>query len=315
VRTLITGISGFLGPHLAALSEPEAELYGLLWGELPDEERNLLTPRVHLMEGDVTRPESLRPILEAVRPELVFHLAAASSVARSWNHAARSLEINAIGTVHLLDGLLALGLRPTTVVLSSAEVYGPRTPDEGPIDEDAPLEPVSPYGTSKLAQDLLASQVGAAHGIPVLRLRPFHLSGPRRPAHFALSSFARQIACIERGVTEPRLKVGNLEAVRDITDVRDAARACWMAAAHGVPGAVYNLCSGRGVRIGETLQLLLKMTEAEIEIEIDRERLRASDIPWMVGDPGRLTATTGWTPTIPLEKTLSDLLGWWRRRP
>jgi GDP-4-dehydro-6-deoxy-D-mannose reductase len=317
VRVLITGITGFVGPYVAAhIAEAEstAEIWGLQWDELTDDARELIGSKLLLLEGDVTDPRSLRACVRECRPEVVIHLAAASSVARSWSHAARALEINAVGTANLLEAIRESGGRPVVVVASSSEVYGRVESDDGPVREDAPLAPVSPYGTSKVAQDLLAAQYAAAHGLAVIRLRPFHLTGPRRPAHFVGSSFAEQIARIEHGQLPPVLKVGNVDAVRDITDVRDAARAYWLAVTSGTAGEVYNLCSGRALRIGGLVRGLLDLTEVPIEVERDPERLRTDDIPWLVGDHTSFTDATGWEPEIPFRRSLKDLLDWWRAK-
>jgi GDP-4-dehydro-6-deoxy-D-mannose reductase len=315
VKVLITGITGFVGPYVAAHVaevEPEAEIWGLQWDELAEDAAELLGSRIHLVEGDVTDSDSLEGVLGECRPEVVIHLAAASSVAHSWSNAARALEINAVGTTRLLEAIRETGRRPMIAVASSAEVYGWVSRTDGPVNEDAPLAPVSPYGTSKVAQDLLAAQYAAGHGLPVVRLRPFHLTGPRRPAHFVGSSFAEQIARIEHGLSPPVLEVGNLDSVRDITDVRDAARAYWLAITRGAPGEVYNLCCGRELRIAELVERLLELSNERIEVRVNQGRLRTDDIPWLVGDHTRLTEATGWRPEIPLDQTLADLLDWWR---
>jgi GDP-4-dehydro-6-deoxy-D-mannose reductase len=291
---------------------PGAALFGLRRGTLDPETLQLLGTDIRLIDGDVTDPAALEAAFRTSHPDVVIHLAASSSVARSWSNAARALQINAIGTANLFEIVRNLPERPVVVVASSSEIYGAVAPGEGPINEDRPLAPVSPYGTSKAVQDLLAAQYFTGHGVPTVRLRPFHLTGPRRPAHFVASSFAEQIARIEFGMSPPRLHVGNLDAVRDLTDVRDAARAYSLAATRAEPGSVFNLCSGHPVRIGDLLDDLLGLSQARIEVSVDPDRLRASDIPWLVGDHSRLTEATGWQPVIPLRQTLSDLLDWWR---
>ncbi|MCK5377113.1 MAG: GDP-mannose 4,6-dehydratase [Acidobacteria bacterium] len=311
MRILITGVTGFVGPHLAqhlAAIAPEAEIWGTVWAA----EKTEAPPRVHAVEADLTEISTLVEALEAARPEIVFHLAAASSVASSWDRPGRFLEVNAVGTVNLLEAMRSLGMSPRVVVSSSAEIYGPAPADSPPICESAPLRPVSPYAASKAAQDLLAAQYFFGFGLPTVRLRLFHHTGPGRPPQFVASSFARQIARIERGLEPPRLAVGNLEAVRDFTDVRDVARAYWSAAVEGRPGEAYNVCSGRGVRIAEVLDMLVARAGIELEVVVDPSRLRAADIPHMVGDAELFYETTGWKPEISLERTLGDLLNWWR---
>jgi len=311
VRILITGISGFVGPYLAehiAEIAPETEIWGMVWAADPAKAPS----SVQQVEGDLTDISSLTIALNQVRPDIIFHLAAASSVASSWEHPGRFLEVNAVGTVNLLEVVRTLGLGAKTVVSSSAEVYGVVPTNKQPITEDAPLAPLSPYAASKAAQDLLTAQYYHGYGMPTIRLRLFHHTGPRRPTQFVASSFAYQIARIERGLDPPRLAVGNLEAVRDFTDVRDVARAYWLAATRGIPGDAYNVCSSRRTSIRRVLDMLLAHSEVEVEVEVDPNRLRAADIPYLVGDHSRFSETTGWHPEIPLVETLGDLLGWWR---
>ena len=265
------------------------------------------------IEGDLTDISSLRAAFDQIQPEIVFHLAAASSVASSWDHPGRYLEVNAVGTVNLLETVRAADREVRVVVSSSGEVYGAVPVDQQPITEDAHLAPLSPYAASKAAQDLLTAQYYHGYGIPTVRLRLFHHTGPRRPPQFVASSFAQQIARIEKGLDPPRLAVGNLEAIRDFTDVRDVARAYWLAATRGIAGDVYNICSSRHTNIRRVLDVLLTDSRVDVEIEVDPNRLRAADIPYLVGDHTRFSSTTGWQPDIPLVKTLGDLLNWWRQ--
>lgn len=311
MRALITGITGFVGPYLAeyiAESTPDAEVWGLVWSADPEK----APPSVQQIEGDLTDISSIRAAIDRVQPEIVFHLAAASSVASSWENPGRFLEVNAVGTVNLLETVRGTGRDIKVVVSSSGEIYGAVPVDQQPINEDTHLAPLSPYAASKAAQDLLSAQYYYGYGIPTIRLRLFHHTGPRRPPQFVASSFAYQIARIERGFDPPRLAVGNLEAIRDFTDVRDVARAYWLAATHGIPGDAYNVCSSRHTSIRRVLDILLTDSEVEVEVEVDPSRLRAADIPYLVGDHTRFSSVTGWQPEIPLVKTLSDLLDWWR---
>jgi GDP-4-dehydro-6-deoxy-D-mannose reductase len=311
VRILITGVTGFVGPYLAqyiAEAAPEAEVWGLVWAADGEE----VPASVHPIEGDLTDISSLRAAFDQAQPETIFHLAAASSVASSWDHPGRFLEVNAVGTVNLLETVRAADREVRVVVSSSAEVYGAVPVDQQPITEDAHLAPLSPYAASKAAQDLLTAQYYHGYEIPTVRLRLFHHTGPRRPPQFVASSFAQQIARIEHGLDPPRLAVGNLEAIRDFTDVRDVARAYWLAATRGIPGDVYNICSSRHVSIRRVLDILLSDSRVEVEVEVDPDRLRSADIPYLVGDHTRFSNATDWQPEIPLVKTLDDLLEWWR---
>jgi GDP-4-dehydro-6-deoxy-D-mannose reductase len=311
MRILITGASGFAGRHLVehlTTVEPDAEIWGLMWSEDPAE----APPSVHRLDGDLALPSTLVFAIEHARPDIVFHLAGETSVANSWEQPDRSFQINALGTLNLLEALRTVDCRPVVVVATSAEVYGAVPEERQPIVEDMPLRPISPYAASKASQDLIAAQYHRGFSIPTVRLRLFPHTGPRRPAHFAASSFAHQIARIERGIEPPRLAVGNLDAVRDFSDVRDVARAYWLAATSPCAGEAFNICSGRGVTIRWVLETLLSFSKVEIEVTVDPVRLRPSDIPHLVGDHGRFTAATGWTPEIPLEQTLQDLLDGWR---
>lgn len=311
MRILITGVSGFVGPYLVQHIreiEPEHEIWGMVWTS----EDVQVTSSIHAIEGDLTDLSSLVAVLDEARPDVVFHLAAASSVASSWKHPGQFLEVNAVGTVNLLESIRSMERDTRVVVASSGEIYGIVSIEQQPIDEDTPLAPLSPYAASKAAQDLLTAQYFHGFGMDTVRLRLFHHTGPQRPPQFVASSFARQIARIELGLDPPRLAVGNLEAIRDFTDVRDVARAYWLAASRGVAGAAYNVCSSRPTSIRNLLATLLQHSRVEVEVEVDPNRLRAADIPHLVGDHDRFTAATGWQAEIPLEKTLGDLLDWWR---
>jgi len=223
-----------------------------------------------------------------------------------------------LGLVHLVDAFRERRLKPAILVVGSAEEYGAVSPEDLPLREDAPLLPASPYAVSKAAQGLLAAEYARGLGLPLVRTRTFHHTGPGRGEAFAESSFARQIAEIEAGLRERVLLVGNLEAVRDYTDVRDVVRAYWglldHAQAAAAVGGVFNVCSGRGRRIRDLLDTLLSHAGGEVEIRVDKERLRPSDVPAQVGDPSRLRALIGWEPRIALEDSLFDLLEDWRAR-
>jgi len=316
MRVLITGITGFAGRYLAELlvdRVPEATIWGLVRWDSEAEVLGPIAPLVRLVEGDLTDAPAILRALRAARPDIVFHLAAASTVSSSWVTPAEVLQVNAIGQVYLLEGIRTLDMNPRIVVACSGEAYGAVPENELPAREDTPLAPVSPYGVSKAAQDLLASQYATAYSMEIVRLRLFNHTGPRRPSRFVASSFARQIAEIEAGMRPPRIEVGNLDVVRDLCDVRDAARAYWLAATRGKPGAVYNVCSGRPVTIRRVLDLLLSYSEETVEVRVDPGRLRTADIPALWGSAEAFREATGWEPAIPIEQTLLDLLEWWRR--
>jgi len=315
VRLLVTGAGGFVGGHLVDFlraEHPEVEVRGVSLPHGAVAWR--AAPGARMVEADLTDPAAARAVVEDVRPDRILHLAGQSSVHVSWLDPGGTLRANVLGIVHLLDAVRAAGLRPPVLVVGSAEEYGPVRPEEMPIREETPLRPASPYAVSKVAQGALALLYGPAGGLRVVLTRTFHHTGPGRGEAFAESSFARQIAEIEAGRREPVLRAGNLDAVRDFADVRDVVRAYWLLLEKGEGGRAYNVCTGRGRRIRELLDVLLEASVARVEVRTDPERLRPFDVPAQVGDPARLRAATGWEPRIPLERSLRDLLDDWRGR-
>ena len=315
MRLLVTGAGGFVGGHLVDFlhaEHPGVEVHGVV---LPHGSVSWRAAAgVRVLEADLNDPAAAAAVVEEVRPDRVLHLAGQSSVHQSWTDPGGTLRTNVLGIVHLLDAVRRCGLRPAVLVVGSAEEYGAVGPEEMPIREEAPLRPASPYAVSKVAQGALALLYGPAGGMRVVLTRTFHHTGPGRGEAFAESSFARQVAEIEAGLRPPVLKVGNLEAVRDFADVRDVVRAYWLLLEKGEAGAAYNVCSGTGRPVRHLLDVLLAASTARVEVRVDPDRLRPSDVPAQVGDPSRLRAATGWEPRIPLERTLRDLLDDWRAR-
>lgn len=313
MRVLITGVAGFVGGHVVELlraDHAEVEIFGL--DSRPGNRARALG--IEIVQADLEDSSSVRQALDRVRPDRIVHLAAQSSPQRSWEDPAGTLKTNLLGLLHLLEAARTLSLAPRLLVVGSAEEYGLVRPDQTPIREDAPLRPASPYAVSKVAQGFLALQYALSLDLPIVRTRTFHHTGPRRGEQFAESSFARQLTEIEAGRRAPRVEVGNLDAVRDFTDVRDVVRAYWALLDHGVPGEVYNVCSGRGVRLGDLLEELIALSGLKVEVRVDPDRLRPNDVPVLVGDPSRLRAATGWEARTPLSRTLRDLLDHWRER-
>ncbi len=302
--TIVTGATGFAGRHLLDRLTDVADLEA--WhrpgGRPPDPARHVIWRAV-----DLTSRENIEDALGKSRPARLFHLAGAPNVAASWNNAETHLRVNALGTHYLLDAIRAHAPRCRTVIVTSAQIY---RSSASAIAEDHALRPSNPYGLSKLAQDDLARRA-AADGLDVRIARPFNHIGPLQEPGFAISSFARHIARIERGLEPPELRVGNLDAERDITDVRDVV-AAYERIMDGPSGRVYNVCSGRSWRIGALLDRLLALSPAKIRVEIDPARFRPNDVPVITGDASRIRAELGWSPAIPLEDTLRDTLLWWR---
>lgn len=244
----------------------------------------------------------------------MFHLAALSSPAASWEDPAGTIGTNAGLEANLLAAAVRLEPMPRVVVVGSSDEYGRPPGRARRLNEATPLRPVTPYGVSKVTQDLLALQYHLSHGLPAIRLRPFNHAGPRQAPDFAIASFAQQIARIELGMQPPIMKVGNLDARRDFTDVRDIARAYLLAAEKGKPGEVYNVGSGRAPRLRDLVARLLTMTRARITLEVDARRKHAVEADVYLCDPRRFQRLTGWQPQISLERTLRDTLDYWRRR-
>lgn len=307
MRALITGVGGFVGPHLVAALRHERgrALFGLCRHPCDGEG---YTPVV----ADLLDREAVARAVAEIAPTHVFHLAAQSHVPTSHDDAGATLTNNIGGQVNLLDACRALPRPPRVLIAGSAEEYGLAREEEMPLGEDQPFRPTSPYAVSKVAQDLLGWQYFVSYGLPVVRVRPFPHIGPGQGDRFALASFARQIAEIEAGWRPPVVRVGNLDARRDFLDVRDVVRAYHLALTRGEPGAVYNVGGGVAVRLRDALDLLLGFLPARIDVATDPARLRPSDVPLLVADNRALREATGWSPTIPFEQSLRDILDWWR---
>jgi len=316
LRVLITGITGFVGSHLAefALARGDVEVFGTVRWRSRMENIEHILDRIHLVDCDLRDAAAVRNTLNEVRPDYIFHLAAQSYVPISWKAPEETLTTNIISELHLLEAMRELGLDARIQVAGSSEEYGLVHEEEAPITEENPLRPLSPYAVSKVAQDLLAYQYNRSYGLYTVRTRAFNHTGPRRGHVFVTSDWSRQIALIEKGKKEPVIEVGNLEARRDFSDVRDIVRAYWLALEKGEPGEVYNIGSGKAITIRELLDMLLSMTDAEIKVRQDPERMRPSDVMLLVTDYSKFNRATGWEPQIPFEKTARDLLDYWRER-
>jgi len=314
---LITGITGFAGSHLAdyVLAEhPEVEVWGTYRWRSRRENIEHIEDRIRLVECDLDDAVAVHKALDKARPDAVFHLAAQSFVPTSWTAPGATLHSNVAGQVNLYEAVRELGLDPTFQIACSSEEYGLVLPDETPISEANPLRPLSPYAVSKVAQDFLAYQYFQSYGIKSVRTRGFNHEGPRRGEVFVMSNFAKQIAAIEVGLHDPVLRVGNLDSIRDFTDVRDMVRAYWLAVTKATPGEVYNIATGEGITIRAMLQKLVDRARVEVQVETDPARLRPSDVEVLIGDSSKFRAETGWEPRVPLEQTLADTLDYWRAR-
>ncbi len=296
MRALVTGSQGFVGAWLVRELETAAHT----------------VVAIDRDDADVRDAASIARIVGDARPDAVFHLAAQASVAQSYGDPVGTYETNVLGTVALLEALRTAASAARVVVASSAEVYGVEPDESNPLAEDHPLRPVSPYAASKVAQEAAALQYWRSFGVDVVIARSFNAIGPGQRTTFALSAFAHQLVAIGRGRSEPVLRVGNLEAVRDFTDVRDVVRAYVAMAERAAAGGVYNIASGTGRSIADALAVLVAASGLEVEIAVDESRLRPSDVPWLVGDSARLRRETGWSPTISIQESARDLLAFHR---
>ena len=317
MRVLITGISGFVGSVLANyLLSPESgqplEIHGTI--HRSDSRVHDFRDQLHLHKGDLRNPSWIDEVISSVKPEFVIHLAAWSDVRASWDQPWAVYELNISCQLNLLEALRRHSPDARVLVVASSEVYGLIEPDDLPVDESTPLRPNSPYGISKVAQDLMAQQYWYNYEMSAIRVRSFNHIGPGQSDSFVASAFARQIAEIESGLQRPVLKVGNLEAERDYTDVRDMVRAYWLALQYGKSGGVYNIGSGTAIPVQELLNILIDLSDVNIAVEQDPQRLRPSDVSRIVCDPVRFFKETGWSPRISVRESLMDVLHYWRHR-
>lgn len=316
MRVLITGVTGFVGSHLAEvlIARGGFEIYGTVrWRSKKDNIAHL-GDSINLVECELKDPNSVVRMIDEVRPDWVFHLAAQSFVPTSWNAPADTLQNNIIGQVNLLEAIRRSGIECRIQIAGSSEEYGLVYDDELPISEDNPLRPLSPYAVSKVAQDMMGYQYFKSYGLDIVRTRAFNHTGPRRGEVFVTSNFAKQIAEIEAGKREPVLEVGNLAARRDFTDVRDVVKAYIRVLEIGEPGEVYQVCSGKAYSICQVVEMLTALSSKEIKVIQDPARMRPSDVPVLLGTYEKLARVSGWRPDIPFEKTLEDLLDYWREK-
>ena len=317
MRALITGITGFAGSHLAELilaNHPDVEVYGIMRWRSRTENIEDIQQRVHLIECDLRDATSVKMLLGQVRPDKIFHLAAQSYVPSSWNAPAESLTTNVLGQLNVFEAVRELAIEPWIQIACSSEEYGLVHEDELPIKETNPLRPLSPYAVSKIGQDYLGYQYHMSFGMNVVRTRGFNHDGPRRGDVFVSSNFAKQLIEVEKGKRPAVIHVGNLEARRDFTDVRDIVRGYWLSLERCKAGEVYNLCSGKAYSIQEVLDRLIEISGVKVKIEEDPARLRPSDVPVLLGDYSKFNKATGWAPEIPYDKTLADMLDYWREK-
>lgn len=315
MKVLITGITGFVGSHLAdyALANGH-EVAGTVRARSRYDNIAHIKNDLELFDCSLRDPSRIRQILETFRPEFVFHLAAHSFVGSSFDEPAETLHNNLFSQLNLLEAVKSSMVGCRVQIAGSSEEYGLVHPEECPITESQPLRPLSPYAVSKVAQDLLAYQYHQSYNLPIVRTRAFNHEGPRRGEAFVVSNFAKQLAEIKNGAREPIVNVGSLSPCRDFTDVRDVVRAYWLALEKGTPGEVYNIGSGHTWSISDVLRALINVAQVAVEVVEDSSRLRPSDVPLLQADSSRFTELTGWSPEIPFVQTLADTFAYWLER-
>jgi GDP-4-dehydro-6-deoxy-D-mannose reductase len=315
MRILITGAAGFAGGHLARyLLEQGHTLAGLRHPKDDRPQSHVLPAEVEIQEADILDETRLSRVVSTFKAEAIFHLAAFSNPQSSWENARRTLETNIIGSHNVLQAALDTGQRPRVLLVGSCQQYGWVPEQAQPITEDRPQRPMTPYAVSKCSQEVLGLRFYLAEELPVFLTRPFNHTGPGQEASYVCSSFARQAAEIEAGRREPHLRVGNLSARRDFSDVRDVVRAYWRILEQGKPAEPYNVCRGEAFSIQEILERLLRLTATEVRVEVDPSLYHSVDAPLLLGDNSRLRKELGWEPRHSLEDTLRDLLDFWRAR-
>ena len=317
MKVLITGITGFVGSHMVdfLLEKKDLEIYGVVrWRSKTENIEHVEERGVKLSECDIRDAYSVKKVIDEIRPDRIFHLAAQSFVPTSWRAPAETLTTNLIGQLNIFEAIRQVGINPFIQIACSSKEYGYVKEDEVPIKETNPLRPLSPYGVSKVGQDLLGYQYFKSYGLNVVRTRGFNHTGPRRGEVFVCSDFAKQVAKIEKGKQEPVIRVGNLDAQRDFTDVRDMVRAYWLALEKGEAGESYNICSGKAYSIKEVLDIIVGFSKVDVKIERDPARMRPSDVQILLGDNSKFVKQTGWQPQIKFEDSMKDLLGYWREK-
>lgn len=312
IRALITGVNGFAGCHLSKLLYEKG--YDIFGTRIDD--TNLATVKEFLPSQNISimnlrDRSSVENTIRIIAPDVIFHLAAVSWVPASWKNPALTFEVNLIGSINIFESILKYVPSSLCIFISTGDFYDV---SDNSADENSPIVPRNPYAISKMAVDLLAKQYFLSRQLRAIRLRPFNHIGPYQSESFVVSEFAKQIALAEKGKSEPLLKVGNLDAERDFTDVRDMVHAYEMAIGKCSIGECYNICSQKAYKIGTLLDMLIAGSKIKIRVEKDPAKYRPLEVMRLVGNSGKFRQATGWAPQIPIEKTVLDVLSYWRTR-
>jgi GDP-4-dehydro-6-deoxy-D-mannose reductase len=313
VKVFITGATGFVGTHLRRiLPSAQYEVFGTSYPEVPQEGQGESGEKIFYL--DMRSEKDVRDSLKSIKPDWIFHLAAVSNVRLSWEKRKETLETNLMGTFFLLEAVRQFVPQARVLFVSSSDVYGVLIPEEKALGERDALHVVSPYTFTKITGEMLSEFYSRIEKVDAVIARSFSHTGPGQSPDFVCSDWASQIARIEGGLLEPVIRVGNGNIKRDFTDVRDVVRAYLLLVEKGRSGEIYNVCSGKAVKLKDILDLLLSLSEEKIAVEVDEQRLRKVDIPLLLGDNKKIREETAWQPEVPLRQTLSDLLNYWRQR-
>lgn len=309
-KGLVIGAAGFVGNYL--INEMHANDMEVYATKLPHEQ--LDNPHATVYDLDIMNKEAIVALLFELRPDYIFHLAAQSSVGLAWKNPGLTIDVNIKGSVNVMDAVRELFYKPRVLLIGSGEEYGHIRPGETPISEENSLRPGNIYAATKACQNMIGNIYSKAYDMELMMVRAFNHIGPGQLPMFVVSDFCKQVAEIEKGLREPVMKVGNLAAKRDFTDVRDVVRAYVKLAKLGIPGETYNVGSGNAQAIQEILNLIVSMSKVEINVEIDPNKLRPVDVPIIEADITKLNELTGWKPEIPLQQTIQETLDYWRAR-
>lgn len=314
-NALIMGINGFVGSHLAEfLLRQGYSVFGTLRKNSKTEKIEHIKDKIKLVEADINVADSVYNAIKQIKPDEIYCLASFSNPKKSWSEPREAIVSNVIGALNIFEAVRKLDMDPLIQVAGSCDEYGLVYEDELPVNENNPLRPLSPYGVGKVAQDMLSFQYTKSYGLKIIVTRGFNSTGPRRDDNYVFSNFSKQIVRIQKGLQKPVMLVGDLKAKRDFTDIRDVVRAYHLSLQKGVPGERYNICSGKTYSIKNGLDILLSMTNVKIEIKKDTKRIRPSDVSIMAGTYDKFYKQTGWKPEIPFEKTLKDLMDYWKEK-
>lgn len=310
-KALIIGAAGFVGRYLAENLQTEYG-YKVIATKLPYEKLEIKDTEV--LNLDILNKEEIVTLLFKVRPDYIFHLAAQSSVGVSWKHPDMTIDINIKGSVYVMDAIRELYYKPKVLLIGSGEEYGHIKEDETPISEDNMVRPGNIYAATKVCQNMIGSIYAKAYDMDLMMVRAFNHIGPTQAPMFVVADFCKQVAEIEKGLRPPIMYVGNLDAQRDFTDVRDVARAYSLLIQKGTPGETYNVGSGNAISIKKILDMIILLSDKEIRVEVDPNKLRPIDVAIIEADTTKLKTTTEWKQTITLEQTIRETLNYWRER-